>query len=64
MQKADDMGDMTGDRREDMREAGSKAAKEKSAGSSIAVQAGILAIATIVVRIIGLLYRAPLTAII
>ena len=38
--------------------------KEKSAGSSIAVQAGILAIATIVVRIIGLLYRAPLTAII
>ena len=58
------MGDMTGDRREDMREAGSKAAKEKSAGSSIAVQAGILAIATIVVRIIGLLYRAPLTAII
>jgi stage V sporulation protein B len=38
--------------------------REKSAGSSIAVQAGILAIATIVVRIIGLLYRAPLTAII
>ncbi len=38
--------------------------KGKSAGSSIAVQAGILAIATIVVRIIGLLYRAPLTAII
>lgn len=32
--------------------------------SSIAVQAGILAIATIVVRMIGLLYRAPLTAII
>ena len=32
--------------------------------SSIAVQAGVLAIATIVVRIIGLLYRAPLTAII
>lgn len=36
----------------------------KSAGSSIAVQAGILAAATIIVRIIGLLYRAPLTAII
>ena len=35
----------------------------KSAGSSIAVQAGILAAATIIVRIIGLLYRAPLTAI-
>ena len=33
-------------------------------GGSIAVQAGVLAIATIVVRIIGLLYRAPLTAII
>ena len=47
-----------------MREAGRKMDKEKSAGSSIAVQAGILAIATIVVRIIGLLYRAPLTAII
>lgn len=33
-------------------------------GSSIAAQAGVLAVATIVVRIIGLLYRAPLTAII
>jgi len=48
--------------RREIREADS--GKEKSAGSSIAVQAGILAIATIVVRIIGLLYRAPLTAII
>lgn len=48
--------------RQEIREADS--GKEKSAGSSIAVQAGILAIATIVVRIIGLLYRAPLTAII
>ena len=55
---------MTEDSREEMREAGRKMDKEKSAGSSIAVQAGILAIATIVVRIIGLLYRAPLTAII
>lgn len=33
-------------------------------GGSIAAQAGILAAATIIVRIIGLLYRAPLTAII
>lgn len=47
-----------------MQEAEKGKKKEKSAGSSIAVQAGILAIATIVVRIIGLLYRAPLTAII
>ena len=36
----------------------------ETGGSSIAVQAGILAVATIVVRIIGLLYRSPLTAII
>ena len=55
---------MTEDSREEMREAGREMDKEKPAGSSIAVQAGILAIATIVVRIIGLLYRAPLTAII
>ena len=47
-----------------MREEENGIKKEKSEGSSIAVQAGILAIATIVVRIIGLLYRAPLTAII
>lgn len=33
-------------------------------GGSIAAQAGVLAAATIIVRIIGLLYRAPLTAII
>ncbi len=38
--------------------------EESGAGGGIVVQAGILAIATIVVRIIGLLYRAPLTAII
>ena len=37
---------------------------EEQPHSSIAVQAGVLAVATIVVRIIGLLYRAPLTAII
>ena len=37
---------------------------ESGPGGGIVVQAGILAIATIVVRIIGLLYRAPLTAII
>lgn len=55
---------MTEETREEMREAQEVSVKEKSAGSSIAVQAGILAIATIVVRIIGLLYRAPLTAII
>lgn len=41
-----------------------EAESESSPGGGIAVQAGILAIATIVVRIIGLLYRAPLTAII
>ena len=37
---------------------------QPSPGGGIAVQAGMLAAATIVVRIIGLLYRAPLTAII
>ena len=38
--------------------------EQSSPGGGIAVQAGMLAAATIVVRIIGLLYRAPLTAII
>ena len=36
----------------------------KERNNSVIVQAGILASATIIVRIIGLLYRAPLTAII
>ncbi|MDO5132810.1 MAG: polysaccharide biosynthesis protein [Eubacteriales bacterium] len=40
------------------------AGKAPVRGSSIAAQAGVLAAATIIVRIIGLLYRAPLTAII
>lgn len=37
---------------------------EEKKKSSIAAQAGVLAAATIIVRIIGLLYRAPLTAVI
>lgn len=36
----------------------------KSKSSSVLVQAGVLATASIIVRIIGLLYRSPLTAII
>ena len=38
--------------------------QNKSKTSSVLVQAGVLAAASIIVRIIGLLYRSPLTAII
>lgn len=37
---------------------------EEKKGSGVLVQAGILAMASMIVRVIGLLYRAPLTAII
>ena len=58
------MGDMTEEIREEIEGSESADSVNETGGSSIAVQAGILAVATIVVRIIGLLYRAPLTAII
>ena len=58
------MGDMTEEIREEIEGSESADSVKETGGSSIAVQAGILAVATIVVRIIGLLYRAPLTAII
>ena len=37
---------------------------EQESRKSVIMQAGILASASIIVRIIGLLYRAPLTAVI
>ena len=61
-EESDRNGDEESDRNRDQES--DRNGGEESGGSSIAVQAGILAIATIVVRIIGLLYRAPLTAII